>query len=749
MGKKPIGKKPAARPAAKPAARRAPMRKKTAKQTAGNGQKLSCLTILTGVFVLLTVFMITMAAVTVAMVSSYTRKLPSLNEVVLPQAKETTKVYAASGEVIAELYEENREYATFNEIPDSLKLAYIATEDVRFFKHHGIDTTGIGRSAFLFFITGGRKRQGASTITQQLARLSYLAEELRTENSLGKKATRKVKEWLLAIAIEKKYSKEEILEHYLNIIYLGHGAHGVKTAARIYFGKDLGRLTVAESALLAALAKAPSTYTPFVYPDRAYRRRNAILQLMVDFNFITVQEYQNALQEGFHLAKLSGPGYENYKAPYFVTYLLDQLQDSKGPFKLNYRQIYQNGYRIYTTLDMRSQRYAEAAIRRGIEMARARRANITQGAIVSIKPQTGAILAMVGGVDYKQSKFNRAWQALRQPGSSFKPFVYITALKQGHSMSDSVSDSPVCYPSWPKPYCPGNYDNKYKGGMSYRTALVLSRNVPAVRVGHLVGIKNVVETAHSMGIKSFLPANLSLALGAGDVTILEMAIAYSTIANGGYRMEPVAVDRITDSSGALIYQRKYDTGEKVLDDNVIAQIVPALEGVITGGTGRLARIDRPAAGKTGTTSEYRDAWFCGFVPQMTTVVWFGNDNNSPLKGLVNGRPIGAGIAGGAIPAPVWSLYMAKALKNVPVQEFKFNASGYAHGYTGSASDTKTIDTGDETSPQQTGTQNRSLEPDYLDFETEAKPITQEKPKGKPQKEPLVEDNGTTNYDELF
>ncbi|MFA6448216.1 MAG: PBP1A family penicillin-binding protein [bacterium] len=754
----PAGKAPAGRPAAKAPAKAPARRKPPAKRKKGGSQGggVSCLALLTGLFVVMIVFLITMAAVTIGMVSKYTSSLPELNQVVLPQSKETTKVYASTGEVIAQLYEENREYATFSEIPDSLKLAYIATEDERFFKHRGVDVVGLGRSAFLFASTFGRKRQGASTITQQLARLSYLTEDLRTENSLASKAKRKVKEWLLAIAIEKRYSKEEILEHYLNIIYLGHGAHGVKTAARIYFGKDLGELTIAESALLAALPKGPSIYTPYVYPDRAKNRRdNGVLKKMLALNFITQQEYTNAVNEGFHLAKLTGPGYENYKAPYFVTYLLDQLQDADGPYKMSYKQIYSGGYRIYTTLNMKDQLYAEAAVRRGIEMAHDRHANITQGAIVSMRPQTGAILAMVGGVDYKTSKFNRAWQALRQPGSSFKPFVYIAALKAGHSMSDPVSDGKVCYPSFPKPYCPGNYDNKYYGGMNYYRALVLSRNIPAVRVAQSVGIENVVSTAHDMGIKTRIPNNLSIALGAADVTVLDMAVAYSTMANGGYRVEPSAVERITDSTGAIIYQKKPVLGVKVLDDDIIAKIVPALEGVVTGGTGRMSRIDRPSAGKTGTTSEYRDAWFCGFVPQMTTIVWFGNDNNTSLRGLVNGRPIGAGVAGGALPAPVWALYMAKALKGVPVEEFKFtsnSSSGYSSHYSQSASGTREIkpaSQGDNVSEiGQPG--KKALEPDFLDFESEQLPPKTGKPRnGESKPSQPAPDNGTTNYDDLF
>lgn len=713
------------------------------------------------VLIILIVFVITITASTFAVIAKYTRQLPELNQMVLPQAKETTKIYAAGGEVLANLYEENREYATYNEIPDSLKLAFIATEDERFFKHKGIDFTGMGRAMFTFAATGGKRRPGASTITQQLVRNVYLVEDLRSETSLSKKLSRKFKEWMLAIAIEKRYSKEEILEHYLNVIYLGHGAHGVKTAARVFFDKDLGELTVADSALLAAINKAPGNYTPFIYPERALNRRNnGTLKKMLELHFITQQEFETALKQDFHLAKLTGPGYENYKAPYFVTYLIDRLQDDDGPFKMSYKQIYQGGYKIYTTLDLRRQRYAEEAVKYGLSMAAQRHANISQGAIVSLNPKTGAVIAMVGGADYKQSKFNRAWQALRQPGSSFKPFVYITAVKQGHSMKSSVSDNRVCYPSFPRPYCPNNYDNKYYGGMTYARALMLSRNIPAVKVGHDVGIENVVDTAHEMGINTPIPKNLSISLGAGEVTILDMAVAYSTIANGGYHIKPYSIEKITDSTGAVVYQRRYDPGEKVLDDDVIAEIVPVMESVVTSGTGRLSKLpDRTSAGKTGTTSDFRDAWFCGFVPQMTTIVWFGNDNNSPLRGLVNGRPIGAGVAGGAVPAPVWKEYMEKALKGVPPAEFQFaDSSGrlratHTGGGEGSATGSQQIDNGDENGEEATQEKptTKPIEPETLDFIENETPSHQKGKSGGTSGKPSqpAGNNEPTNYDDLF
>lgn len=765
MDKQPVRKQPvkkAAAPAKKAAApkaaRKNPASRKP-KKPAGGGAS-SCFMILTAVLIVLIVFVITMSAVVVSLISKYTRELPDLQQVVIPAAKETTKVYASNGEVIADLYEENREYATYSEIPDSLKLAYIAVEDERFFKHRGVDLVGIGRAFFLFATSVGRTRHGASTITQQLARLTYLSDELRLETTISDKITRKIKEWILAATIEKKYSKEEIIEHYLNLIYLGHGAHGVKTAARTFFGKDMNQLTLAESALLAALPKGPSIYTPYVYPDRAMRRRDAILEKMLSLHFITPQEYQNAVNEPFHLAKLTGPGYENYKAPYFVTYLLDMLQDKDGPFKLTPAQIYGNGYRIYTTLDMKMQTYAEQAVEYGMELVRQRNANITQAAVIAIDPETGAILAMVGGVDYKKSKFNRAWQALRQPGSSFKPFVYITALREGYPMTSTISDSPVCYSSFPKDYCPQNYDRKYWGTITFERALKFSRNVPAVKVGKLVGPNNIVETARSMGITTPLEPHLALALGACEVTLLDMGVAFSTIANGGYRVEPTAIERITDSSGRLIYQKKYKEGEKVLDDGVIAQIIPAMEAVINSGTGTRAKIDRPAAGKTGTTSEYRDAWFIGFVPQLTTVVWFGNDDNSPMRGFVRGEPSGQGVTGGFIPAPTWAYFMKKALAKEPVQDFKLpdadlmkTASLGNNDATGTKEvDLDMIDDRAVLTPEESP-QGKTLSPDYFEFDSEKgkKPPS----RGDQEELELIEpekpttDTGNSSYDDLF
>jgi membrane peptidoglycan carboxypeptidase len=439
---------------------------------------------------------------------------------------------------------------------------------------------------------------------------------------------------------------------------------------------------------------------------------------MLQLKFINMVQYESAISEKIHLTALTGPGYENYRAPYFVTYVADLLTDPSGPFQFSPTNIHTEGYRIYTTLDASMQKSAEEAVKYGLQLAKGMHANVHQGALVAMEPQSGKILAMVGGADYKVSKFNRAWQAKRQPGSAFKPFVYITAIKKGYSMDSTVSDSPVCYPSVPKDYCPHNYDNKHWGAMTFCNALIQSRNIPAVRVGHLVGPKSIVETAMEMGLEGPFQANLSISLGTSEVTPLEMAIAFSSIANGGYRVEPVAIERVTDDAGTVIYEKNYGRPKRVLDDNVIARIVPCMEGVIKRGTGRRADIGRPAAGKTGTTSDYKDAWFIGFTPQLTAVTWMGNDNNTPLQIFANGKPTGKGIAGGTIPAPMWKYFMDRALKDKEVVDFNLPEPTPMIKTSlrqGAATETAPIENAPEEQPEATSPPIQYTEPEVLRF----------------------------------
>ncbi|MEW6200847.1 MAG: penicillin-binding protein 1A [bacterium] len=694
--------------------------KKQTKKSAKKARSISCLGIISAVLLFVVVIAGVLSAVIVVSVIQYAGEMPPMVDAPIPAPKKTTKIYTSNGELLANLYIENREYTHLNEIPEMLQLAIIAIEDERFFFHHGVDFVGLTRAAWVNFRRGSTA-QGASTITQQLARNIYLTPE-RT-------IPRKLREMKISLALERKYSKEEILERYLNQINFGHGAYGAKTAALAFFGKQPKELTIAECALLAATPKAPSIYSPYRNMDKALARRNLVLDKMLQLNFITREQYETAISEKINLKPLSGPGYENYRAPYFVTYVADLLTDRSGPFQFSPTNLHTEGYRIYTTLDAGMQKAAEEAVKYGMKLVRDMHANISQAAIVAMEPHTGKIYAMVGGVDYSRSKFNRAWQAKRQPGSAFKPYVYITALKEGYSMDSIVSDSPVCYPSFPKKYCPHNYDNKYSGGMTFCSALYYSRNVPAVKIGHLVGPKNVIETATEMGLEGPFQENLSLALGSSEATPLEMATAYSVIANGGYRIEPVAIEKITDDAGNVIYEKTYDRGKRVLDDNVIARIVPCMEAVIKRGTGRRADIGRPAAGKTGTTSDWKDAWFIGFTPQLTAAVWIGNDNNSFLRVLVNGKPTGKGIAGGTIPAPMWKYFMERALKGKEAADFDLpeptpmaaKSTRAPDAATGTAAPEETPESVEESPPLE------YREPEVLLFQDETQEMRQEEP----------------------
>lgn len=620
-------------------------------------RKIPCLVVLT-VFMLFSIIGVALITVLlIGTISMVSQQLPSLDTVIIPPVKETTKIFSTDGELLADLYLENREYAQLREIPEQLSLAFIAIEDSRFFAHPGVDFKGILRAVSVNLLTG-KKEQGASTITQQLVRNIYLSAE--------KTITRKLKEMILALALEKKYSKEEILEQYLNRIYFGHGNYGVKTATTTYFGKQMKNLTLAECALLAGLPKSPNNLSPYRNPAGALARRRIVLDKMLEFKFINRYQYASARTEPLKLRELTETNFQDYKAPYFVTYIKDQLTSEEGKFQLSSQQVFSEGYKIYTTLDMRIQKLAEDAVKYGMKLQSEQKSNISQMAIVAMEPSTGKILAMVGGVDFGKNQYNRVTQAHRQPGSSFKPFIYTTAVKRGHSMKEIVSDSPACFGIAGSPrYCPHNYDNKYEGSMTFERALYRSRNLPAVKVAYMVGIKNIIETAQEMGVKSRLVPNLSMALGTSEITPLEMVTAYSVIANGGRKIEPNPILKIENSSGANIYEASLRPGEEILDAYVIDQIVPAMEKVIIQGTGTRANIGRPAAGKTGTTSDFKDVWFIGFTPTLAAAVWAGNDNNQPMKKKTTG---------GAIPAPVWAYFMKAALEDAEIVDFKPKAT---------------------------------------------------------------------------
>lgn len=556
---------------------------------------------------------------------------------------ETSKIYDAKGQLVANLHgEENRVVVPLGEIPKHLQQAIIAVEDDRFYQHHGISPRGMLR-ALLTDIAEGSSVQGGSTLTQQLAKNLFLDR--------SKKIGRKLAEAWLAIQIERRYSKDQILELYLNQVYWGHNTYGVEAAALNYFGKHTRDLTLAESAMMAYLLRGPERYSPYRNFDLAKRGQQIALQRMVEAGFITRNQAEAA---GNQPIKLTGITSYAYRAPYFSSYLIQQLINRYGE-----EAVMKGGLRIHSTLDLDLQLEAEKLLKESIEK-HGKRLNFSQGAIVVLEPKTGYIRAMVGGVDYKTSKFNRVVQAYRQPGSSFKPFVYLTAFNSGLWPWTTMVDEPVSFDAgMGQPWTPKNYDGKHLGPMPLRKALERSNNVIAVKLAQRVGIENVIETAHKVGVQSELRPNLSLALGTSEVTPLELASAYGVFAADGWRTEPIAYSRVEDRSGALLEERKPKL-QKVYDENAVRILNDVLQGVVKWGTGAAANIGRPAAGKTGTTSDHRDAWFVGYTPDLVAVVWVGNDDNSQMRG---------GTTGGGICAPIWNKVMRVALKDTKPTPF--------------------------------------------------------------------------------
>jgi 1A family penicillin-binding protein len=465
-----------------------------------------------------------------------------------------------------------------------------------------------------------------------------------------RKFSRKIAEAVMAIRIEQIFNKNQILELYLNQIYWGHNNYGVETAAQSYFGKSSSNLNLAESAMLAGLIQSPEEYSPFVNLKIAKERQAVVLSRMRELGWITAAEEQAARKQPLKLGKLTS--WQTSQLPYITEAVVTELNERFGR-----DAVVKGGMRVQTTIDYNFQRMAEESVRRS-------HANMgiyaDQVALAAVDPRTHFVKALVGGVGYKKSQFNRAIQSRRQPGSSFKPFVYYTAFATGKYSPDStVIDAPVSYRDGDGWYSPRNYGGGYSGAMSIRTALMNSVNVPAVKIGKAVGLDKVIETCRTLGIKSPMEPVTSLPLGAIGVTPLEMAGAYATFASNGWYSEPTVIVRVTDSSGNVLLDNT-PKPRQVLDPWATASLTSVLQSVINGGTGKYANIGRPAAGKTGTTSSERDIWFVGYVPQLATAVWVGNDNNSSL---------GGGATGGMNVAPIWRSFMLKALKDEPVQYF--------------------------------------------------------------------------------
>lgn len=541
---------------------------------------------------------------------------------------EKTKLYASDGTLLLEVFEENREFLPLERLPEHIWRAVVAIEDHRFFSHPGVDARAILRALRRNW-RARRLVEGGSTLTQQWVRGAFLSQE--------KTWRRKLREILLALVVERLYSKEEILEFYLNEVYFGHRAYGIKAAAEVYFGKSPEALTTGEAALLAGLLRNPSLYDPFQNPSAARRRRNQVLARMVALGWLTPQEAHRASQEALPSSPSPSPFQRPWLAPYFTLFALQELKE-----RLSEEKVLQGGLRVMTTLNPRIQRAAEEALRWGLR--RAARYGVQQGACVVLSVAKGEILALVGGRDFQESQFDRATQALRPPGSAFKPFIYAAALERGYLPDDEVLDAPVVvrldrYRVWR----PSNFDGRFHGRVPLEQALVHSLNAATLHLAFQVGLEAVAEMAQRLGIRTPLRVDPALALGASEVRLLEMTAAYLPFANGGLRLEPTALRQVSERSGGILLQHRPQP-QPVLSPEVASTMNAWLRKVVEEGTGRGARCGLPAGGKTGTSSEHRDVWFIGFTPDFVVGLWMGNDDRRPL-----GR-----ASGGEVCAPIWA-----------------------------------------------------------------------------------------------
>lgn len=603
-----------------------------------------------GVFAVVFVALLFAAGTVAGLVYSYSRNLPDINKMADFQPSRSTRVYARDGTLLASLYRQNRIWVPIGRIPQLVRHAFVATEDRNFYSHHGIDMYGIMRAAWADYRHD--QFQGASTITQQLARKLFLSNEVSI--------SRKIEEAMLAIEIERYYTKDEILERYLNLMYFGSGAYGIQAASHTYFGTDVSRLSLGQAAMLAGMLAAPSDYTPYVSLQRALERQHHVLERMVSSGYVSRSDAAAAASAPLGLIGERPSGLQSYKYPYFTTYVDRALERQFGV-----QATYEGGLEVDTTLDPHLQDIAAEAVDWGVAQARAEGINASQAALVAIRPSTGEIVAMVGGTKFSlKNQFNRAWQAQRQPGSSFKVFVYTAAIDSGMPPTAIVDDSPVKYPMGNGTYwVPNDDDMRFFGPITLRTALAQSRNIVAVKLAQTVGVDRVIEYAHRMGVRANLEPNLSLALGTSVVSPLDMASGFATIADQGIHIDPTPIRVVKDSLGSIILDDRFPQENEVFSAGTAYVITSMMESVIKEGTGTNADIGRPAAGKTGTTSDYRDAWFVGFTPDLSVAVWLGNDNYQQMYESY----------GGNIPARIWARFMSRALAKVAKHDFPYPA----------------------------------------------------------------------------
>ncbi|MEA5476621.1 PBP1A family penicillin-binding protein [Pseudanabaena galeata UHCC 0370] len=562
---------------------------------------------------------------------------------------ETTYIYDINGGLIARLHGDvNREVVTLDRISPHLKRSVLAMEDAYFYTHKGIDPSGIGRAILANFNAGGTV-EGGSTLTQQLVKNLFLSNE--------RSLNRKVAEAVLAMRVEQVFTKEQILEMYLNQVFWGKNTNGAETASQNYFGKSAADLTLGEAAILAGTIQAPSVFNPVDNYAESKKRQGLVLDRLLELGWATPAEVKAAKAQKITIRK-QGISYEASRVPYVSQAVTAELEEKFGR-----DVVLQGGLRVQTTIDLKLQRIAEEVAAEGHRDLIDRGAYADQLSLVAVDPRTGFVKALVGGVgEFDKNQFNRAVLARRQLGSSFKPFVYYLAFASGSYTPDStIDDSPMSIPDGDEPYIPRNYDNKFSGAMSIRQAIAVSRNIPAIRLGLEFGNENVVALCRKLGINSPILPVVSLPLGSADVTPMEVAGAYAVFASGGYKSKTTLIARVTDRNGNLVLDNT-PKPELILDPVAVSYLTDAMRGVVTNGTATEAQMSdgRPVAGKTGTTSDFRDAWFVGYVPQLSVAIWIGNDDYSPMAN---------GVTGGVFVAPIWRKFMERALAGQPIEQF--------------------------------------------------------------------------------
>ncbi|MFI5014511.1 MAG: PBP1A family penicillin-binding protein [Hyphomicrobiales bacterium] len=562
-----------------------------------------------------------------ALVAYHFTKLPPIDQLAVPKRPPNVAILAADGSLLANRGETGGRTVSLSELPPYAPKAFVAIEDRRFYKHFGIDPLGLARAlAITVWRRGHGGMQGGSTLTQQLAKNLFLTQE-RT-------LSRKIQEAILAVWLERKFTKDQILELYLNRVYFGAGAYGIEAAARRYFSKPARSLSLSEAAMLAGVVQAPARLAPDRNPDAAEKRAEVVIADMRDQGFISDGMAKIALAHPAQAVEIMGGGSANYAADYVMDALDERIGALEGDIT------------VATTLDSRLQSLAEHVLGEELD-AKGAKLEVSQGALVALSPD-GAVKALVGGRDYAKSQFNRATSAHRQPGSSFKPFTYLTAIEHGLTPDSVREDGPINIKGWR----PENYTHEYFGPVTLKQAFAMSLNTVAVRLAYEFGPKSVAATAARLGIQSPLQATPSIALGTSEVTPLELVTAYAAFANGGLGVEPHVIASVKSASGQVLYRQAVETHGRVIDQNAHAMMIDMMRETLRTGTARKAEIPNwDAAGKTGTTQDYRDAWFVGYTATLVAGVWVGNDDDSPMKK----------VTGSGLPAEMWNRFMRAAL----------------------------------------------------------------------------------------